>query len=61
MACGIGGICVSAVLEQVVINFQRVYQVAPHFMIIHCGSKLCTGVQSALYDCLDYICVIKYG
>ena len=53
VACGIGNIYVSAVLEQVVINFQRVRQVAPrcltsssYTMATNCGVlPLVSGLQ----------------
>jgi len=43
-AGGISNIYVSAVLEQVVINFQRIRQVAPHCLtvVVYSGSKLRT-------------------
>jgi len=45
LVCGIGNVYVNDVLEQAVINFKRISQVAPQmdFVVVHNGSKLRTG------------------
>jgi len=61
MVCGIGNVYVNDVLEQAVINFKRISQVAPQldFVVVHNGSKLhIVGAKSAVYDCLAFVLLL---
>jgi len=64
VACGGGSIYVSAVLEQVVINVQRIRQVAPHRLTLSSytvAANFAPGAKSAVYDCLVvYVCAVVW-
>jgi len=62
MACGVGSIYVSAVLEQVVINFQRIRQGVPHCLTLSphtMAANYTPGAKYAVYDCLVNILIIN--